>query len=222
MSQKIKSHWNERWCQVPAELDTIGKTYHFSDYGRLKSVDKQTEKETLLKGSNTVQGYTQINVRFKNKTSKGFYVHKIIADKWLEKGRDDQTFVIHIDRNKKNNHYSNLKWMSLQELTAFKAEVGTYLTKNRKRNANYKMNPTLVRLLRKKLAEGKTKKKVIAKQFGISESHIEDIIKGKAWGWVDADSELTPEPEKENVVKKKGPRWLDSEFGKNDLEERWS
>jgi len=181
---KIKNHWNERWCQVITEKDTVGKTYHFSDCGRLKSVDKETGKEFLLKGSNTVQEFIQLNLKFKDKTRKGFYLHKLIAEKWVEKENDNQTYVIHLDRNRKNNNYENLKWMSQEELTAFRAEAGLFLTKNRKKNANYKMNPSTVLLIRKKLKEGKTKKKIIAKQFGISRSQIDRILNNEAWEWV--------------------------------------
>ena len=185
---KIQSHWDERWCKIETERDTFGKTYHFSDYGRLKSVDKETEKERLLKGSNTVQGFLQINLRFRGEDRpfrKGFYVHKLIANEWVKKESEDQTFAIHFDRNKKNNYYKNLKWMSLQEMTDFQTEAGLFLTKNRKRNANYKMNSSTIKLIRKKLKEGKTKKKIIAKQFGISDTQIKAIMKGDAWAWVE-------------------------------------
>ncbi len=40
MGTKIKSYWNERWAIIKAKAATKTKDYYFSDYGRLKSIDK--------------------------------------------------------------------------------------------------------------------------------------------------------------------------------------
>jgi len=41
-----------------------------------------------------------------------------------------------------------------------------------------------VRLIRKKINEGKTRMKMIAKQFKISEMQLYRIKVGENWGWV--------------------------------------
>ena len=47
MANKVKSYWDERWIRIEAKAPTKTKDYYFSDYGRLKSLDKSTEN-TLL------------------------------------------------------------------------------------------------------------------------------------------------------------------------------
>ena len=80
--RKVKSHWNERWSKVPAKADTKKCNYYFSDYGRLKSVNKLTKDEKLLKGSLMKQGFMQLNLKLVDDIRQGFYVHKLVAKKF--------------------------------------------------------------------------------------------------------------------------------------------
>lgn len=180
---KIKSHWNERWKKVPAKGPTKKTEYYYSDYGRLKSVNKISGDEKLLKGSLMIQGFMQLNLKLQDGTRQGFYVHKLVA-KGFVKNPKRKKFVFHIDNNKLNNHFENLKWATREEMTQHQIERGVYLHKNRKMPSHSKMNETKVRLLKKRLAEGKTKRKVLAKSFGITETQVRRIEKGENWGHV--------------------------------------
>lgn len=183
MGSKVKSHVNERWSKVPAKADTKKCNYYFSDYGRLKSVNKITKDEKLLKGSLMKQGFKQLNLKLIDDVRQGFYVHKLVAKKFCKKKRN-QTFVIHIDGNKLNNFYENLKWGTREDMTQHQIEQGVYLHKNRKMPSHSKMTETKVKLLKKRLKEGKTKRKVLAKSFGITETQVRRIEKGENWGHV--------------------------------------
>lgn len=180
---KVKSHWNERWVKVPAKAKTKKRDYLFSDYGRLKSVEKLTGTEKLLRGSLMKQGFMQLNLKLEGEVRQGFYVHKLVADAFIkkQKGRD---FVFHIDGNKLNNFWKNLKRANRKEMTQHQVEMGVYLHKNRKMPSHAKMNETKVKLLKKRLREGKTKRKVLAKSFGITETQVRRIEKGENWGHV--------------------------------------
>ena len=63
MPNKVKNFWDERWKLIEAKAATKTKDYYFSDYGRLKSIDKSTENESLLNGSKTIQNFLQINLK---------------------------------------------------------------------------------------------------------------------------------------------------------------
>jgi len=191
MEKKVKSFWNERWVLIKAKAPTKQKDYYFSDYGRLKSIDKSTENESLLKGSTTIQGYLQINLKLKDNVRQGFYVHKLVADEFCTKEREEQRFVIHLDRDNLNNHFENLKWVSQREMTDFQIENGVYDPQNRKRASHCKMNPTRVKLLKQRLKEGKTKKKILAKNFGITVEQLRKIEKGIDWKYVTLDDDDT-------------------------------
>ncbi|MCH2023530.1 MAG: hypothetical protein MK207_13725 [Saprospiraceae bacterium] len=187
MGTKIKSFWNERWAIIKAKAPTKTKDYYFSDYGRLKSIDKLTENETLLRGSKTIQNFLQINLKLKDNIRQGFYVHKLVGEAFVPRERESQTFLIHLDRDNFNNHYNNLKWMDQREMTDFQIKNGVYHHENRKRSINYKMNPTRVKLLKQRLKEGKTKKKILAKTFGITVEQLRKIEKGIDWKYVTLD-----------------------------------
>ncbi len=182
--KKVKSHWNERWKKVETKAPTKKCDYFYSDYGRLKSVDKITEQEKLLKGSLMKQGFMQLNLKLKDNIRQGFYVHKLIAEEFI-KQPEGKKFVFHIDGNKLNNHWENLKWADRKEMTQHQIDQGVYLHENRKMPSHAKMNETKVRLLKKRLKEGKTKRKVLAKSFGITETQLRRIEKGENWGHIE-------------------------------------
>ena len=181
--KKIKSHWNERWSKLKTKAPTKKCNYYYSDYGRLKSVDKMSGDEKLLKGSLMKQGFLQLNLKLEDDVRQGFYVHKLVADKFVKKSRGKK-FVVHLDTNKLNNHWENLQFVNREEMTQHQIERGVYLHKNRKMPSHAKMNETKVRLLKKRLKEGKTKRKVLAKSFGITETQLRRIEKGENWGHV--------------------------------------
>jgi len=86
--------------------------------------------------------------------------------------------LIHVDGNKLNNYWQNLQRVDRLGMTQHQVEQGVYLHENRKMPSHAKMNETKVRLLKKRLLEGKTKRKVLAKSFGITETQVRRIEKG--------------------------------------------
>lgn len=187
MGKKVKSHWDEQWEMLVGEHPTKQKDYYFSNYGRLKSIDKVTEDEALLRGSTTIRGYKQINITFVGNIRKGFYVQKLVAEAFCPKKHDGQRFVVHLDGNLANNHWKNLMWVDQQEMTEFQIEKGVYHHSNRKIGSHCKLNKTRVKLLKQKLKEGKTKKKILAKTFNITVEQLRKIEKGIDWGYVTID-----------------------------------
>lgn len=66
----------------------------------------------VLSGSLTIDGYRQLRVRLPCGRYKGFYVHRLIASKYVVNDKPDKyDRVNHIDGNKSNNHASNLEWI---------------------------------------------------------------------------------------------------------------
>lgn len=185
----IKSFWNERWAKVTTRVPTKQKDYYFSDYGRVKSIDKTTKREQLLKGSKTVQGFMLLNLRLEGDSTQGCYIHKLVAQEFCSKETEDQKFVVHVDQDNLNNHYQNLQWMSQREMTDFQIKNGVYNPKNRKPSPLNKMNPTRVLLLKQRLKEGKTKKQILAKSFNITMAQLRKIEKGIDWGYITLDDD---------------------------------
>jgi hypothetical protein len=90
-----------------------------------------------------------------------------------------------LDFDKENNKASNLKWVT-------KAEMYIHHKKNPKKIARRgqitysKLTEGRVRLIKKKIFDPnrKTRMRIIAKQFGISEMQLYRIKSGENWGHV--------------------------------------
>jgi len=55
-------------------------------------------------------GYHTVNIK-----QKTIRLHRLVADAFITGKSDDKNEVDHIDRNKLNNHYTNLRWVSRGE-----------------------------------------------------------------------------------------------------------
>lgn len=58
-------------------------------------------------------GYSRVNLKIDGQRRK-FYVHRLVAECFLNQD-PKRTFVDHIDRNRLNNHVSNLRYVSASE-----------------------------------------------------------------------------------------------------------
>lgn len=187
-SKTIKTFWNEKWVEVTPPSSTKTNNYYISNYGRIKSVNKVNLDEKLLKGSKSPRGgYRTLNIRLVGKKSCSVYIHKFVAEYFLRKEGQDKEFVVHLDEDKNNNHWQNLKWMSRSELTKWQIDHGVFDSQNKKRGSNTKMTETKVKILKQRIKEGKTKEKVLAKNFNISLAHLKRIQRGQYWGYVQLD-----------------------------------
>jgi len=83
--------------------------YQASNLGRIKSI----RSKKIMSVKKHLRGYPQINFSVKG-VRKILYVHRIIAETFLENDSNSNT-VDHIDENKKNNNASNLQWCSHKE-----------------------------------------------------------------------------------------------------------
>ncbi|MFT4664227.1 MAG: hypothetical protein ACI8YQ_002717 [Polaribacter sp.] len=181
---KIKSHWNERWIKVPTKADTRAVNYYFSDYGRMKSVHKVTEAENQLTGGRDKYGNTKLSIRLIENRRQEYYLHRLVGDEFIEPETLGHKFLIRVDNDKENNHFKNLQWMTQDEMTAHQTKFGVFDINNKKPSPNQKMTETKVRLLKKRLAKGKTKRKILAKDFNITETQVRRIERGENWGHV--------------------------------------
>ena len=85
--------------------------YEISDTGLVRRIDtKQT-----LSGCIT-SGYRSVKLTFNNSKQKRFYVHRLVAEHFINNpDPKNKTFVNHKDGNKINNCIENLEWVSPRE-----------------------------------------------------------------------------------------------------------
>lgn len=184
----IKSFWNEEWKEIQFD-DTISEKekYKISNHGRI--INCKTDQEFLVKEA-YINGYQYLRLKQKSGKQTARYVHKLVAQHFLE--QNNGVYVIHLDYNKTYNHVSNLKWATKQEKE--KHQFSNPAHKNRPPSQlirNAKLTYGEVRLIKKKINDPnrKTRLKIIAKRFGISEMQLHRIKTGENW------SHVTIEPE---------------------------
>jgi len=182
--KKIKTHWNEQWVSVPTKAPTKNSNYEISNYGRIKSISKETGDESILRGSKMTGGLNTLNMHLREDKTQATYIHKFVAEHFVERDDLSKVFPIHLDNNKNNNYYKNLKWVDQAGLTKWQKEIGVFDEARRLKTGQNKLTETKVRLIKKRLKTGKTKMKIIAKTFDISLTHLKRIESGENWGHI--------------------------------------
>lgn len=125
----------ERWSVIPG-----WEFYEISDHGRIRSWKPyhnqsigRREVPIIKKSQRNPEGYRFVALReFKNKKIvkfKSFMINRLVAMAFVE--GDHSLQAAHLDGNKENNHYSNLKWCSPKENTSHKFAHGTMLSGER-------------------------------------------------------------------------------------------
>ena len=176
---------NELWLPYRLEIWSDEDEYLISNYGRVKR-KKIYEEDWELSKSAFVSGYVSFWIKKKGKQrTSSSYAHRAVAFLFVEK-REDQNFVIHLDFDKTNNVASNLKWVNRAELNEHNKKNPVHKKRLGKRTYS-KLTEGRVRLIKRKINDPnrRTRMRLIAKQFGISEMQLYRIKSGENWGTVE-------------------------------------
>ncbi len=96
-------HEEEEWKNIPHT------NYSVSKYGEITH-DAGFRNVTL-----TDDGYEKFTAyHFLEKRTKSFMVHRVVAELFIS-NPEEKNYVDHIDRNKRNNKVSNLRWVTRAE-----------------------------------------------------------------------------------------------------------
>lgn len=192
MKHFLKEEWRE--FVPPFEAN---KKYFVSNHGNIKtrriSKDgKPIEKE--LKGS-LIDGYRYLGFsRIVNgeKTNYHYSFHYLVGLLFLEHDPKKHTHVIHLDYKRSNNVVTNLQWATKEEMLAhakkspYVIQAKKNLVEFNKKRDGHKLTVNDVIRLKKKLLDPnkKTRNKILAKQFNISEMQLYRIKSGENWGHI--------------------------------------
>jgi hypothetical protein len=190
---QIRIYPNEQFKEIELEY-SLKLRYAISNKGRLISFSENIEDCRLLKGSIS-DGYPTFAFRIKKdgKTvSKCLFLYKLVAHYFIPKQSEEQTYVLHLDYIRNNDDVNNLRWATKAEMLEHwnkspkVIQARKNLIEQNLKADGRKLTTTKVMLIKTILArpEQKTRLKMIAKQFGVSEMQIRRIASGENWGHV--------------------------------------
>ncbi len=185
----IQPTWGEIWKEVEFKEDKPRLHYAVSTRGRCVSFKEKREDGKLIRGKLT-EGFPVIMVTLAHKR-KSLLLHRLVAQTFIGPAPSPEHRIIHLDYNKENNSPANLKWVDKAEWEEHqnhnpKVIATREAQKDKKPYQGHKLNATRVALLKKKLfdPERKTRLKLLARQFGISEMQLYRIKTGENWSHV--------------------------------------
>ncbi|PXY40970.1 hypothetical protein DMB65_10380 [Flavobacterium cheongpyeongense] len=190
---QIRFYPNEEFKEIDINA-SLQFRYAISNKGRLVSFTDDIQNGRLLKGGLS-DGYPifRFKVRQNDKiVNKYLFLYKLVAQYFIPKESVEQTYVLHLDYIRNNDDVSNLRWATKSEMMAHSRksphviQAKKNLIEHNIKSDGRKLTTTKVMLIKKILArpEQKTRIKMIAKQFGVSEMQIRRIASGENWGHV--------------------------------------
>ncbi len=179
----------EVWKRLEFEDLKEDEVYEISTLGRLRHWYPKKEEWKIMKQS-TVRGYKYFmwfksTVGWDNKIKK--IIHRLVAGAFCEKPEDHYDMVIHLDHDKANNHYENLKWVTRIQMTDHNQTNPRVMAAQAARKGrinNSKLTEADVLELKRRIREGKERLYVLAKEFGITQTQLTRIRKGQNWAHV--------------------------------------
>jgi hypothetical protein len=112
MNSNLSPFTNATWCQskwTTSKVDGYSR-YTICRHGNV--VNDETKK--VLTGTVNSNGYRQFNLQTDEGNKKRMSGHRLVALAFIPSPEQKQ-MVDHVDRNKTNNHISNLRWATNSE-----------------------------------------------------------------------------------------------------------
>jgi len=192
-SEKVRIYPGEEFREIEVDF-SLKLRYAVSNFGRMVSFTDEMKNGRLLKGTKS-DGYKVFRFKIyrdKKILNSHLFISKLVAQYFIPKKSDDQVHVLHLDYCRSNDHIDNLKWATETEklnhirksphvVRAYKQRIEQETARN-----GHKLTVTRVLYIKKLLAnpKQKTRLKMIAKQFGVSEMQIRRIKSGENWGYL--------------------------------------
>lgn len=156
-----------------------------SDCGRIFSTARGKERE--LKSWDS-KGYIYVGVYVEYKRNIQRAVHRLVAETFIP-NPENLREVDHIDCNKKNNHVSNLDWVSSKEnkRRAWENNLYTMIGDN---HCGSVLTEALVHSICQALQDG-MRNKDVAQMFGVHKDQVGHIRRGTIWKIVSSQYKLT-------------------------------
>ena len=147
--------------------------YSISEYGLIRN-DKTNK---ILRIQDNGKGYKKVTLTNNGKPYQ-CYIHRLVAEYFLENKNKDKLQVNHIDGDKSNNYFKNLEYVSNSENQIHAHKIGLKPNGDKLWNAKFSKED-IIKI--KKLKECGLKQIDIAKLMNTTKSTISEIISGKRY-----------------------------------------
>ena len=175
----IKSLKNESWKPLKFKKGIKPKNkYAVSNLGRIASFEKNVEDGQLLKGS-YIGGYQTMSLKT-GEVSQTLYIHKVVAENFVDKKNAKQKLVIHLDHDRANNKSKNLGWASFVEAGKNKSDNPAFQERISKKPSYSKLTSAKVKTIKTALAKGVSANS-LATKYDMSAVQIYRIKRGEVW-----------------------------------------
>lgn len=186
---------HEKWMTLTFPEDqSPKKQYAVSNLGRVKTYVSDEKNSKLLQGG-LIGGYPSLKIRI-NRKDKTFYIHKLVGEYFVNGNDEICNRLIHLDYDKRNNYASNLKWVSKKEFLEHQRKNPAVIAAKKiqaqyRPDKGHKLTTIDVMRIKKKIWDPnrKTRLRLIAKQFGISEMQLYRIKSGENWSHIRVENE---------------------------------
>lgn len=162
------------------------ENYQVNEYGDILSKGRiitdtvghvYARPEIILKPYLTKKGYLQVSLMQDKKRSVK-YVHRLVAEAFIENNDPTKTVVNHKDGNKQNCYYENLEWTTYSDNNQHAYDNN--LKGRGSKFYNAKLTEEDVREIKLK-GKGSLTYQKIGDMYGVSGATIRDILVGKTW-----------------------------------------
>lgn len=170
--------------------------YEVSNLGRVRSVDRVVEFErkngTVIRWTKKGKIRTPCLDGKKNylhviltdgKRKRQANVHRLVAEAFIA-NPDNLPEVNHIDENKTNNAADNLEWCD----HVYNNNYGKkrFITRG-ERNPQCKMAEATIQAIRREYDPSNVGTRIcdLSRKYGISQTHVYNIVNGIRWGWLE-------------------------------------
>lgn len=183
----IKKNAGEIWKQILFNgHKLLRKKYAISSQGRAASYTTDVLKDGKLLNGSLTSGYKTLNLHVEGSNGT-IYIHREVAKLFCKKPSPKNKFVIHLNHKKKDNLYKNLKWATLELVSAHQQnspEKIAYKKRQANRTVGLKLNATQVKKIKDIINNPKRRLtyKQLAAKYKVSEMTLYRIKSGENWG----------------------------------------
>ncbi len=159
----------EKWVLM-TELNGEALLHHFklSNHGNVVRIKKGTGAEEPF-DAKSIGGYKYISFTTREGSRETIYLHRLVAEFFVDAGDENRTYVIHKDYNRNNNRFDNLEWVTQEVLYAHRsAKAGRISASKQSPQRNRHLQSEVVANQAQALEDVRVRR-MVGEYFGISQ-----------------------------------------------------